>query len=113
MASKKINYPCPCGGRVRWTKEKVVQDGIDCGILDIEICNKCESKYFPEESMEIIEDKLKENGLWGARKEIKIWKSGGSVVIRLPSELSKSMNLANVKKGYIYSEGKKKLSIEF
>ena len=62
---EKLNYPCPCGGKVKWTKEKVTQDGVDCGILDIEICNKCGSKYFPEESMEIIENKLKDKGLWG------------------------------------------------
>ena len=110
---EKINYQCPCGGKVKWEKEKVIQDGIDCGILDIEICEKCGSKYFPEESMEIIEDKLKEKGLWGSRKEIKIWKSGGSVVIRLPSELSKSLDLDKVKKGFVYTEGKKKISIEF
>lgn len=110
---KKLNFPCPCGGKVKWIKEKVIQDNINCGILDVEICEKCGSKYFPEESMEIIEDKLKEKGLWGTRKEIKVWKSGGSVVIRLPAEISKSMELQKVKKGYIYPEGKKKLLFEF
>ncbi len=63
--------------------------------------------------MEIIEGRLKEKGLWGSRKEIKVWKSGGSVVIRLPVEISKSMDLLNTKKGHIYPEGKKKLLIEF
>ena len=110
---KKINFPCPCGGKVKWAKEKVVQDGIDCGILDVEICEKCGSKYFPENSMEIIENKLKEKGIWGARKEIKVWKSGESVVIRLPTEISRSMELSKVKKGYIYPEGKRKLLFEF
>ena len=110
---EKLNYPCPCGGKVKWAKEKVMQDGVDCGLLDIEICNKCGSKYFPEESMIIIEEKLKEKGLWGTRKEVKVWKSGGSVVIRLPTELSRSMNLEKVKKGYIYSEGKRKILFEF
>lgn len=72
---EKLNYPCPCGGRVKWA---------------------CGSKYFPEGSMEIVEDKLKEKGLWGSRKEVKIWKSGSSVVIRLPTEISRSMDLAKV-----------------
>ena len=110
---KKLNYPCPCGGKIKWTREKVFQDGIDCGVLDTETCEKCGSKYFPEESMEIIENKLKEKGLWGVRKEIKVWKSGSSVVIRLPSEISRSMNLTKIKKGYIYPEGKRKIMIEF
>lgn len=110
---EKLNYPCPCGGKVKWSKEKTIQDGVDCGILDVEICDKCGSKYFPEESMEIIEDKLKEKGLWGQRKEIKVWKSGSSVVIRLPAEISKSMDLMKVKKGYLYPEGKRKILFEF
>ena len=81
---EKIEYPCPCGGKVKWKKEKVIQQGIDCGILDVEICNKCKSKYLPEESMIIVENKLKENGLWGMkRKEIKFWKTGNSIVTRL------------------------------
>ncbi len=110
---KKLNYPCPCGGKVKWTKERVIQDGVDCGVLDVEICERCDSKYFPEESVEIIEDKLKEKGLWGSRKEVKLWKSGGSVVIRLPIEISRSMDLAKIKKGYIYPEGKRKILFEF
>ena len=110
---EKLNYPCPCGGKVKWAKENIVHEGVECGILDVEICEKCGSKYFPEESMEVIEDKLKEKGLWGLRKEIKIWKSGNSVVIRLPTEISKAMDLINIKKGYIYPEGKRKILIEF
>lgn len=52
---EKINYPCPCGGHVKWKRERVVQQGVDCGILDIEICPKCGTKYLPDESMEIVE----------------------------------------------------------
>ena len=111
---EKIEYPCPCGGKVKWKKEKVIQQGIDCGILDVEICNKCKSKYLPEESMIVVENKLKENGLWGMeRKEIKFWKSGNSITTRFPINLVKSLDLNKIKKGYIYSEGKHKLTIEF
>ena len=69
---KKINYPCPCGGKVKWKKDRVIMEGIDCGILDIEICEKCQEEYLSDESMIVVENKLKENGLWGVeRKEIK------------------------------------------
>ena len=69
----KIEYPCPCGGKVKWKKEKVFVEGVDCGILDIEYCPKCSEKYFPEETMEIVQSKLKEAGLWGIqRKEINL-----------------------------------------
>ena len=50
--------PCPCGGIVEHKTEKVVQDGIDCGMLEVELCNKCGTKYLPEESMLVVEEKL-------------------------------------------------------
>ena len=110
----KLNFPCPCGGFIKWKKEKVVQDGINCGIIDVEVCEKCGETYLPEESMIIVEQKLKEAGLWGTeRKQVKLWKSGNSVTIRLPTELAKKLGLDSVKKASIHQEGKNKLAIEF
>lgn len=112
--SKKIRFPCPCGGKIRWTKEKVVQSGVDCGILDVEICDKCGNMYLPDDSMKIVEQKLKEKRLWGTkRKEVKFWKSGNSVIIRLPTEMTHELGLDRVKKGYVYQEGENKLTIEY
>lgn len=89
---KKLNYPCPCGRTLKWKRERIIEDGIDCGILDVEYCEKCGEVYLPDESLEIVENKLKENNLWGMqRKEIKFWKSGNAVVIRIPSEISKDL----------------------
>ncbi len=69
---KKINYPCPCGGKLKWKKEKIVRDEIDCGILDVEYCEKCGEEYLPEESFDIVERKLKENNLWGVEGKNKL-----------------------------------------
>jgi len=109
---EKTNYPCPCGGKLEWKRQRVIEDGIDCGILDIEHCKKCSEIYLPDESLAIVENKLKEHGLWGTRrKEIKFWKSGNAIVIRLPTELSK--DLQNVKRGYLYKENDHKIAIDF
>lgn len=111
---EKIMYPCPCGGKLKWKKEKVIKDGVDCGILDIEYCPKCGEEYLPDESLEIVEDKLRQQGLWGMeRKQIKFWKTGKSITVRFPLELVKKLHLDHIKKGYIYPEGKHKLAIEF
>lgn len=105
--------PCPCGGFIEWKKEKVVQEGIDCGILDIEVCTKCGTQYLPEESMLVVEEKLKQAGLWGIeRKEIKFWKTGNAVTIRFPTSTVKKLGLDKVNKGYFYPEGQHKLVIE-
>ncbi len=61
--AKKISYPCPCGGSIRWKRERIIQEGIDCGMLDVEVCDSCGEEYLPQESMQIIEQKLKEAGL--------------------------------------------------
>ena len=111
---EKYNYPCPCGGKIKWKKEMVVQEGIDCGILDVECCEKCGEEYLPDESMKIVENKLKEANLWGVeRKEIKFWKTGGAITLRLPVELVKKLELDKIKNGYIHPEGMRKLAIEF
>lgn len=110
---EKIEYPCPCGGKIKWKKDKVVIEEIECGILDIEYCPKCGEEYFPEETMEVVEKKLKEKGLWGVqRKEVNLWKSGGSVLLRIPKDIADKLNLKPDEKVTIYNEGKKKLIID-
>ncbi|SRR3989338_1799876 len=111
---EKINYPCPCGGKLKWKRERFVREGIDCGILDIEYCKNCNEEYLPDESMKVVEGKLKEHNLWGVkRKEVKFWKSGNTVIIRLPTELSKNLDLEKIKKGFVYPEGERKISIDY
>ncbi len=110
---EKIQYPCSCGGKLEWKKDKVIVQGVDCGILDIEYCTKCREEYLSEESMEIVEDKLKKAGIWGVkRKEATLWKSGSSVLLRIPKDIAESLNLKADEKVIIYSEGKKRLIID-
>ena len=109
----KPKIPCPCGGFLESQKEKVIQDNVDCGILEVEICNKCLTRYLSEESMRIVEEKLKGAGLWGMeRREVKFWKTGNAITIRLPTTLVKKMHLSQVQKGFLYQEGDHKLVIE-
>lgn len=106
-------YPCPCGGRVKWQQKKVELQGIDMGLLETGNCPKCGAEYFPEESMKIIEQKLKAAGIWGTeRNKATFWKSGNSVVLRLPVKLAHALNIKANMKATIYSEGKNKLVIE-
>ncbi len=60
----KIEYPCPCGRKIKWKKDRIIIEGVNCGVLDIEYCIKCGEEYFPDEVMEIVEEKLKGKGLW-------------------------------------------------
>ncbi len=108
------DIPCPCGGVLEWKKEKVLQSGIDCGIIDVEICKKCKTQYLPEESMIIVESILKKQGLWGHQgKEVKFWKTGNTITIRLPTEFTQELGLLQQEKGTLYKEGPRKFAIEF
>lgn len=101
-------FPCPCGGRLRRKEEETIIDGINCGLLKVETCLRCGSKYFPDASMEIIERQLKEAGIWGMQKqEVSLWKSGKSVVVRIPLKIAKSLGLKPAMKGSIYKEDSK------
>lgn len=53
---QKIINPCPCGGRLKWKKDRVVQEDIDCGVLDVEYCEKCGEEYLPDESLAVVEE---------------------------------------------------------
>lgn len=110
---KKIDYPCPCGGKIRWTKERVTFEGVDCGVLEVEVCDKCGEEYLPDESMGIVEKKMKEAGLWGIeRKKVSFWKSGNSVILRIPARIARILGLKPSMEGYITQEGKHKIVIE-
>ena len=91
----------------------VVIEGMNLGVLDIEYCPRCGEEYFPEETMEVVERKLKEHGLWGVqRKEATLWKSGGSVILRIPKDIAEQLNLKPDEKVSLYVEGKKKLIVD-
>lgn len=52
--------------------------------------------------------KLKLAGLWGTkRKEATLWKSGSSVLLRIPKDIAETLNLKADEKVVIYPEGKK------
>ena len=109
---QKNEYPCPCGGKVKWKMENVIIEGVKCGLLNVEYCEKCGEEYFPEDAMEIIEKKLKEKGLWGIkRKEANLWKSGSSVLLRIPKDIADKLHLKPNEKVTLYTEGKNKLIV--
>ncbi len=113
MKIEKIEFPCPCGGRLKWKRGRVVVDEVDCGMLDVEYCQRCGEEYLPDDSMEIVERKLKDKGLWGIqREEVNLWKSGSSVVLRIPKSIAEKFNLKPDEKVIIYPEGKNKLIIQ-
>lgn len=110
MKDKRL---CLCGGKIEWKTDKVFVESINCGVFDVEYCTKCNEEYLPEDSMKIVEKKLKEAGLWGVqRKEVNLWKSDNSVLVRILKDIADKLKLKPDEKIILYPEGNNKLIIE-
>jgi len=82
------------------------------GDFPAEVCTSCNEQWFSEETAKKIEKIEKEKGLFGLSKQSKIGYSGNSLIVRIPKEIAKFMNLKKEKQITIHPEGKNKLSIE-
>jgi len=53
--------------------------GVDLGAYDVEVCNGCGESFLTGESVDKIEARAKELGLWGLASKVKVGKSGESL----------------------------------
>lgn len=67
--------------------------GIDFGLKDCEVCTKCQSEYLDDQIMQEIETEIKRKNLFALERKIKVTKSGNSLVIRIPPEITKFSGL--------------------
>lgn len=105
---------CPIceGGEL---KRKLIDEkmfGIPLGRFPADVCDSCGESFVSEETMEKIEAKAKELGIWGLAEKLKVSKSGNSIVVRIPAKLAKFLELNAGKEVLLYPEGKKKLVFE-
>lgn len=49
---------CPCGRRTVYIKKRIIINGVDCGILKVEVCKSCKSEYFSNEVVKYVQDKV-------------------------------------------------------
>lgn len=104
---------CLCGkGYLRPGKIDEEMLGIPLGRFPAEICDTCEESFVDQETMEEIENKARKLGIWGLAKKMKVAKSGNSLVVRIPAEIARFLNIEVGKEILLYPEGKKKLVFE-
>ena len=85
--------------------------GVELGKFPVQLCNKCGERWFDEETALRIEKIEKEKGLFGLSKQGKISYSGNSLILRIPREIAKFLNLKKEEPVIIYPEGKNKLGV--
>ena len=105
---------CPvCGkGRLRRGKVREQMFGVDLGEYPAEICESCGESFVDSEAMKKIETRAKAMGLWGLAKKVSIAKSGNSLVVRIPADLARFLQLKGGEDALVRPEGRAKIVVE-
>lgn len=86
---------CPVCGKGALRPKRVHEEmfGIALGTYDAEVCDYCGETFLTAESVDKIESRAKELGLWGLASKVKVGRSGNSLVVRIPSPLARYLRL--------------------
>ena len=112
MVEKILSYKCNCGGILKKSQTQVEFFGIDFGIKECEVCTKCGSEYLDNETLGEVEEEVKKKNLFGLEKQAQITKSGNSLVVRIPPEITKFSGIHYKDQVRIYPTAKNKIEIE-
>ncbi|MBI4393693.1 MAG: YgiT-type zinc finger protein [Euryarchaeota archaeon] len=105
---------CPsCGkGALKRSKTTETMYGIELGRFPADVCGSCGESFVDETVMKAIEARAKDVGVWGLGRKLKISRSGNSLVVRVPADVAKFLNLEEGQEVYVHPEGKEKLAVE-
>ena len=113
MTSAKTSViKCKCGGKLKRGHTEVEFFGIDFGVREAEVCTRCGAEYVSQDLMEELESEVKRRGLFGLEKRGHVARSGNSLVIRIPKEITDSLKIRRDMPIIIYPSDSKKLIIE-
>ncbi len=90
-----MSEKCPnCNrGVLRPKRANETMFGVDLGTYDAEVCDVCEEVFFTAQSVDKIQTRAKELGLWGLASKVKVARSGNSLVVRIPSPLARYLQI--------------------
>ena len=86
---------CPDCGKGTLRPERVREEmfGMELGTYAAEVCDRCSETFLTGESVDKIDTRAKELGLWGLASKVKVRRSGNSLVVRIPSPLARYLKL--------------------
>jgi YgiT-type zinc finger domain-containing protein len=105
---------CPVCSKGKLRKGKVREEmfGVDLGEYPALVCDSCGESFVDQDAMKKIEAKAKEMGLWGLAKKVSIAKSGNSLVVRIPADLARFLQLKGGEDALVRPEGREKIVVE-
>lgn len=86
--------------------------GVSLGTYPAEVCTECGETFVDGETMDAIEAKAKELGLWGLAKKVTVRKSGNSLVVSIPADLARFLHLRGGEDALLRPEAKRRLVLE-
>ncbi|MEK6914069.1 MAG: YgiT-type zinc finger protein [Nanoarchaeota archaeon] len=101
-----------CNGNLRKEIVDYKIYGESLGKFPAMVCQSCGEQWFDEETSIKIEKAEKKANLFGLSRESKISYSGNSLIIRIPKDIAKFMDLKKESIVTIYPHNKNKISID-
>lgn len=92
-----MSEKCPvCDrGTLRAKRVNETMFGVDLGPYEAKVCDSCGEVFFSAQSVDKIEARARELGLWGLASKVKVARSGNSLVIRIPAPLARYLRIRN------------------
>ncbi len=105
---------CPVCGKGDLVSGEVKEEmfGVSLGTYPAEVCTECGETFVDGETMDAIEAKAKELGLWGLAKKVTVRKSGNSLVVSIPADLARFLHLRGGEDALLRPEAKRRLVLE-
>ncbi len=107
-----LSYGCKCGGKLKSSQTEIEFFGIEFGLKPCEVCTKCGAEYIDQQVMKEIEKEVKKRGILGLERNIQVTKSGNSLVIRIPPEVAKFLNIRYKTLLRLFPVDKKRIEVE-
>lgn len=102
-----------CEGKLNKQIVEHREFGILIGKFKALVCSKCGEVFYDTETVNIIQLKSKELGLFGLAKKTKVAQVGNSLAIRIPKEIAEFVHLEKEKEVKIVPKSPNKIEIEF
>lgn len=105
---------CPVCGKGALHLDRVPQEmfGVDLGAYEAEVCDRCGETFLSADSVDAIEKRAKELGLWGLASKVKVVRSGNSLVVRIPSPLARYLKLKSGQEVLVAPDRARRLVLE-
>ena len=100
-----------CDGALKKEIVNYAVYGRNIGKFPALVCSLCKGQWFDEKIARKIKEKEKNLGLFDLSRETKVSYSGNSLIIRIPKELAKFMNLKKETSVVLYPEDKNKICV--